>query len=34
MASVKTPITELDFDGVKAQLKEYLQTQTQFISNN
>ena len=34
MASVKTPITELDFDGVKAQLKEYLQTQTQFKDYN
>lgn len=34
MASVKTPITELDFDGVKAQLREYLATQTQFKDYN
>jgi len=32
--AVKTPITELDFDGVKAQLKEYLKTQTQFKDYN
>ena len=30
MANPKTPITELDFDGAKAQLKQYLRTQTQF----
>ena len=34
MASVKTPITELDFDGIKSQLKTYLQTQTQFKDYN
>jgi len=30
MATPSTPITELDFDAVKRQLKSYLQTQTQF----
>ena len=34
MASVKTPITELDFDSVKDQLKTYLSTQTQFKDYN
>lgn len=34
MASVKTPITELDFEGAKEQLKEYLRTQTQFKDYN
>ena len=34
MASVKTPITELDFDAVKDQLKSYLRTQTQFKDYN
>ena len=34
MATVKTPITELDFDGIKSQLKTYLQTQTQFKDYN
>ena len=34
MASVKTPITELDFDSVKNQLKTYLSTQTQFKDYN
>ena len=34
MASVKTPITELDFDSVKDQLKAYLRTQTQFKDYN
>jgi len=34
MADVKTPITELDFDGIKTQLKTYLQTQTQFKDYN
>lgn len=34
MAEVKTPITELDFDGIKTQLKTYLQTQTQFKDYN
>ena len=34
MASVKTPITELDFDSVKNQLKTYLRTQTQFKDYN
>lgn len=34
MASVKTPITELDFDAAKEQLKSYLRTQTQFKDYN
>lgn len=34
MASVKTPITELDFDSIKEQLKTYLRTQTQFKDYN
>lgn len=34
MASVKTPITELDFDSIKRQLRTYLQTQTQFKDYN
>ena len=34
MAQPKTPITELDFDGIKTQLKQYLQTQTQFKDYN
>lgn len=28
--AVKTPITELDFDGIKAQFRTYLQNQTKF----
>jgi hypothetical protein len=34
MAQPKTPITELDFDGIKTQLKEFLQNQTQFKDYN
>ena len=34
MANPKTPITELDFDSIKAQLRLYLQTQTQFKDYN
>ena len=34
MANPKTPITELDFDSIKSQLKTYLQTQTQFKDYN
>jgi len=34
MASVKTPITELDFDSIKTQLRTYLSTQTQFKDYN
>ncbi len=34
MANPKTPITELDFDSIKNQLKTYLQTQTQFKDYN
>ena len=34
MANPKTPITELDFDSVKAQLRTYLETQTQFKDYN
>lgn len=34
MANPKTPITELDFDSIKTQLKTYLQTQTQFKDYN
>ena len=34
MANPKTPITELDFDRVKDQLRTYLQTQTQFKDYN
>ena len=34
MANPKTPITELDFDSVKDQLRTYLQTQTQFKDYN
>ncbi|MGY8864601.1 MAG: hypothetical protein ACKVJK_03115 [Methylophagaceae bacterium] len=34
MANPKTPITELDFDSIKGQLKTYLQTQTQFKDYN
>lgn len=34
MAQPKTPITELDFDGIKGQLKQYLQDQTQFKDYN
>ena len=34
MASPKTPITELDFDSIKDQLKTYLRTQTQFKDYN
>ena len=34
MANPKTPITELDFDSIKAQLKTYLQTQTRFKDYN
>ena len=34
MANPKTPITELDFDSIKSQLKVYLQTQTQFKDYN
>lgn len=34
MASPKTPITELDFDSIKDQLKTFLQTQTQFKDYN
>jgi len=34
MANPKTPITELDFDSIKEQLKLYLQTQTQFKDYN
>jgi len=34
MANPKTPITELDFDSIKTQLKAYLQTQTQFKDYN
>jgi len=30
MAQPTTPITELDFEGIKAQLKSYMQTQSQF----
>lgn len=34
MANPKTPITELDFDAVKSQLRSYLETQTQFKDYN
>ena len=34
MATPKTPITELDFDSIKSQLKTHLQTQTQFKDYN
>ena len=34
MSNPKTPITELDFDSIKTQLKTYLQTQTQFKDYN
>lgn len=34
MATPKTPITELDFDGIKEQLKAYLRSQTQFKDYN
>ena len=34
MANPKTPITELDFDSVKSQLRTYLETQTQFKDYN
>lgn len=34
MATPKTPITELDFDGIKEQLKTYLRSQTQFKDYN
>lgn len=34
MANPKTPITELDFDAVKSQLRTYLQTQSQFKDYN
>ncbi|MGY8867249.1 MAG: hypothetical protein ACKVJK_16755, partial [Methylophagaceae bacterium] len=34
MANPKTPITELDFDSIKSQLKTYLKTQTQFKDYN
>lgn len=34
MANPKTPITELDFDSIKEQFKEYLRTQTQFKDYN
>tara|TARA_B110000503_G_scaffold57757_1_gene92480 strand:+ start:2434 stop:4317 length:1884 start_codon:yes stop_codon:yes gene_type:complete len=34
MANPKTPITELDFDGIKGQLRSYLETQTQFKDYN
>ena len=34
MANPKTPITELDFDSIKTQLRAYLQTQTQFKDYN
>ena len=34
MANPKTPITELDFDSIKTQLKAYLKTQTQFKDYN
>lgn len=34
MANPKTPITELDFDSIKTQLRTYLQTQTQFKDYN
>ena len=34
MANPKTPITELDFDSIKNQLKAHLQTQTQFKDYN
>tara|TARA_E500000178_G_scaffold356111_1_gene431714 strand:- start:6504 stop:8387 length:1884 start_codon:yes stop_codon:yes gene_type:complete len=34
MANPKTPITELDFDSVKGQLRTYLETQTQFKDYN
>ena len=34
MANPKTPITELDFDGIKSQLRSYLETQTQFKDYN
>jgi len=34
MASIKTPITELDFDSIKTQLRTYLRTQTQFRDYN
>jgi len=34
MANPKTPITELDFDSIKTQLRQYLQTQAQFKDYN
>ena len=34
MANPKTPITELDFDAIKSQLRSYLETQTQFKDYN
>lgn len=34
MANPNIPITELDFDGIKDQLKTYLRTQTQFKDYN
>ena len=34
MANPKTPITNLDFDSTKSQLKTFLQTQTQFKDYN
>ena len=34
MANPKTPITELDFEATKSQLRNYLQTQTQFKDYN
>lgn len=34
MANPKTPITELDFDSIKSQLRTYLQTQAQFKDYN
>ncbi len=34
MANVNTPITELDFDSIKASIKTYLQTQSQFKDYN
>ena len=34
MANPKTPITELDFDAIKAQLRDYLKAQAQFKDYN
>ena len=34
MANPKTPITELDFEGIKSQLKTYLAQQAQFKDYN